>query len=560
MNWNAAVAEITQISRPIEEILKSRHVKDVEAFLNPELSHLYLPEYDPFLMKDMDIAVARIAVAIEEEEPMMVAGDYDADGVTSTSVFVRGLEALGADVVFDIPDRKRDGYGLSKRAVKEAHDAGIGLIITCDNGIAAVEAVDYAKSLGIDVIVTDHHEPQDVLPKAFAIVNPKQKDCPYESKELAGCGVVFKVLQGLNQFINGDIRKAEKYIDIVSIGTIADVMKLVGENRTIVRFGLERLSITKNKGMAHLLRILKLDEKEEITERDVGWSIGPVLNAVGRLYNAEMAVELLVTRSKRKAWRLSKRLDEINKERQKLTAEWTKKITEHIDADPKLLNQNIMIIPYGEEVPEGLVGLIAGKLKEKYARPVILLVKDHKDKNKWKGSGRSIIGYDMFESIMPYKYLLETFGGHTAACGISLKKENLKELRQELNDNYDVDPDSLVPKLFIDYEIEPECIDLDFAYDINKMKPFGNGNTEPLFMLRDVFVHYPKAIGSKQNHLKFVGEANEERFDMIGWSMYEKWDALGKPHAVDVAFRAGLNTWNGNTKVQLEIADIRLPE
>jgi single-stranded-DNA-specific exonuclease len=560
MNWNAALAEISQISRPIEEILKARQVKDVDGFLNPKMSHLYAPEFDPFNLKDMDIAVARIASAIDNDEPMMVAGDYDADGVTSTSAFVRGLEELGAEVVFDIPDRKNDGYGLSKRAVKEAYDEGIRLIITCDNGIAAVEAVDYAKSLGVDVIVTDHHEPQDVLPKAFAIVNPKQKDCPYVTKELAGCGVVFKVLQGLNQFINGDIKKAEKYLDIVCIGTIADVMKLVGENRTIVKFGLERLAVTKKRGLQSLLRILKLDDKEEISTRDIGWSVGPVLNAVGRLYNAGLAVELLTTRSKRKSWRLAKRLDEINKERQKLTAEWTKKIVEHIDKDATLLNQNVMMVPFGEDVPEGLVGLIAGKLKERYARPVILLVKDHKDKAKWKGSGRSVNGYDMFESISAHKDLLDKFGGHQAACGISLLDKNLKKLRQELNDNYDVDSDELVPKLFIDYEIEPECITLDFAYDIDKMKPFGAGNMEPLFMLRDVFVQFPKAIGSKQNHLKFVGEANDERLDMIGWSMYEKWDSLGKPRALDVAFRAGLNTWNGNTKVQLEIVDIRLPE
>lgn len=560
MDWSTT-AEITHttVSKPIEEILKSRRVKDIEKFLRPELSHLYDPAYDPFNLKDMEIAVPRIATAIENDELILVAGDYDADGVTSTSVLVRGLEELGADVDYDIPDRK-DGYGLSKKIVKDAYDNGVTLIVTCDNGIAAVEAIEYAKKLGIDVVVTDHHEPQELLPPALAIVNPKRHDCLYPTKQLAGCGVVFKLLQALHSFITGDMKKAEKYLDIVSIGTVADVMELVGENRVIVKFGLERLSITKNKGLRALFRVINLHEKEELTVKDIGWSIGPVLNAVGRLYHAGEAVEMLITPSKREAWRLAKRLDEINRERKILTEEWSKKITQHIDNDPALSSHNIMIVPFNEDVPEGLVGLIAGKLKEKYARPVILLVKDHHDKTKYKGSGRSIPAYNMFEEITKHKTLLETFGGHAAACGISLKSSNVKPLQTLLNDSFDVDPDDLIPKLFIDYEIEPELITEEFVEDLAKMEPFGQGNPKPLFMVRDVFVQYPKAIGSKQNHLKFLGQANDENIDMIGWSMHEKWVALGKPRSLDVAFYPGINEWNGKRNVQLEMKDIRLIE
>lgn len=556
MDWQA-IAEIDNlVSRPIEEILKSRKVKDIDKFLHPDISHLYAPEYDPFNLVDMDIAVARIVTAIDEQELIVVAGDYDADGVTSTSTLVRGLEELGAEVEYDIPDRK-DGYGLSKEMVDKAKKLGATLIVTCDNGIAAVEAIRYAKQQKIDVVVTDHHEPQEQLPPALAIVNPKRKDCPYVSKELAGCGVVFKLLQGLNSFINGDMKKAEKYLDIVSIGTVADVMQLVGENRLLVKYGLERLSITNNKGLRALLRVIRLDDKEEITTKDIGWTIAPVLNAIGRLYQAGEAVEMMTTKSKRLAWRYAKRLDEVNRERQILTEQWKKKIIDHIKADATLLSQDIMIVPFDEDVPEGLVGLIAGRLKEEFNRPVILMVKDHKDKSKYKGSGRSIAGWDMFENIIQHKHLLESFGGHKAACGVSLKAANVPKFTKLLNDSFDLDPDALVPKLFIDYEIEPEMITKEFVEDLEKMAPFGNGNEKPLFMLRDVFVQYPKAIGSKQNHLKFLGQSNDENIDMIGWSMHEKWVQLGKPKSMDVAFQPGLNTWNNITKVQLELKDIR---
>ena len=559
MDWST-LSEITHtVSKPIQEILKSRKVKDIEKFLNPKVSYLYDEAYDPFKLKDMELAVARIATAIKDDELILVAGDYDADGVTSTSVLVIGLEELGGDIDYDIPNRT-DGYGLSKDMVDEAHNNGVTLIVTCDNGIAAIEAIEHAKSLGIDVVVTDHHEPQEKLPSALAIVNPKQEDCPYPTKELAGCGVAFKLLQALNVFMNGDIRKAEKYLDITCIGTIADVMDLVGENRLIVKYGLERLSITERQGLVSLFKRIGLGDKESITPKDIGWSVGPVLNAIGRLYHAGDAVEMLITKSKRQAWRLAKRLDAVNLERQVLTEQWSKKIIDHIDNDEALLNESIMIIPYDEEIPEGLVGLIAGKLKERYSRPVILLVEDHNDPTKYKGSGRSIPAYNMFEEVLKNKSLLLTFGGHAAACGISLKKTNVKAFQKALNDNFDIDESELIPKLFIDYEIEPELVTLEFVEDLQRMEPFGKGNEKPLFMLRDVFVQYPKAIGSKQNHLKFLGQANEENIDMIGWSMHEKWVALGKPRAVDVAFYPGINEWNGKTKVQLEMRDIRLCE
>lgn len=556
MNWHA-VAEIDNlVSRPIEEILKSRKVKDIDKFLYPELAHLYDPEYDALVMKDMATAVTRVTRALDEYEPIMICGDYDADGVTSTSVLIMGLEELDANVIYDIPDRK-DGYGLSKRAVDKAVGKGVTLIITCDNGIAANEAVDYANKKGIDVVITDHHEPQEVLPNALAIVNPKQSDCPYPFKELAGCGVVFKFLQALHAYVTGDVKKAEKYLEIVAIGTVADVMELIGENRLLVKYGLEKMPITKNKGLKALLRILRLDDKDEITVKDIGWSIAPVLNAIGRLYTADEAVEMLTSESKRQAWRYAKRLDKVNRERQLLTEQWSKKIIKHIDDDPDLIHMDVMIIPFPEPIPEGLVGLIAGKLKERYTRPVILLTDDHNDKTRYKGSGRSIPAWDMFESVSEHKHLLIHFGGHKAACGLSIAKKDVQAFSDALNDDFDVDPDELVPKLYIDYEIEPELVCDDFIEELEMLEPFGKGNEKPLFMLKDVYVQYPKAIGAKQNHLKFTAQSNDEEFGVVGWSMHEKWVAMGKPTSVDIAFYPSFNEWNGRRSIQLELKDIK---
>lgn len=556
MDWTA-LADITQMSRPIEEILKSRKVEDVEKFLYPKRDDLYAPEYDPFLMKDMSMGVARIADAIQNNERIMVEGDYDADGVTSTATFVMGLRDLGADVMYHIPLRK-EGYGFSKKAADIAKDNDVSLILTCDNGIAAHEAVDYAKSLGIDVVVTDHHQPQETIPSAFAVINPQQEDCPYPTKELAGCGVVFKVLQALNQFMNGDMKKAEKYIDIVSIGTVGDVMKLVGENRLITVYGLEALVSTSNRGLAQLLRALRLDDKEELTTTHLGFQIVPCLNAAGRLYSASSAVDMLITESKRDAFRTAKLLKEVNDERRKLSDDWLKKIVKNLEENHKeLLDMKVLIIPYHEEIPEGLVGIIAGKLKERYQKPTVLLSPLEDKPDMYKGSGRSVFAYNMFENMLPFKDMTDGFGGHDMACGMTIPQKNIKKFIKAVNKACTLTEEDLMPKLFIDYEIEPELLTKDFVEELEMLAPFGNGNQKPLFLLSDVIVNYPKAIGAKGNHLKFQGQCNDEYIDMIGWSMYEKWEALGKPARVDVAFYPGLNTWNNRTNVQLEIQDIR---
>lgn len=557
MDW-LALDEITHVSRPVEEILKSRKVQDVEKFLHPKLKDLYAPEFDPFLLKDMNIAIPRIAHAIESGEKIMIEGDYDCDGVTSTSVFLMGLRDLNADVIYHIPLRK-DGYGLSRKAVDMAYNAGVTLILTCDNGIAAIDAVDYAKSLGIDVIVTDHHEPQEEIPKAFAVIDPKQKDCPYPTEELAGCGVVFKVLQALNLFMNGDIRKPEKYLDIVCIGTVGDVMKLVGENRIITKYGLEYLSVTENRGLIQLLRALSLDDKDEITTRQLGFQIVPCLNAAGRLHDAMEAVQMLTTASKRDAFRTANKLKQFNDERRKLSEEWQKKLIDYLEDNPRILENTILVIPAEEEIPEGIVGIIAGRIKDRYQKPTILLSPTD-DPDIFKGSGRSVKAYNMFEEMLPHKHLTEAFGGHEAACGLKIKRKNIKKYSKLLNEACTLTEEDLMPKLFIDYEIEPELLQQSFVEELELMEPFGNGNQKPLFLLRDVMVNYPKGIGAKQQHLKFQGQCNDEFIDMIGWNMIEKWEALGKPKFLDVVFYPGLNTWNNNTKVQLEMQDIRVAQ
>ncbi|MNX91108.1 Single-stranded-DNA-specific exonuclease RecJ [compost metagenome] len=417
--------------------------------------------------------------------------------------------------------------------------------------------MEYAKSQGIDVIITDHHEPQEQIPQALAVINPKQSDCPYVTKELSGCGVAFKFLQALAEFTTGDSRKMERYLDIVTIGTVADVMDLVGENRLIVKFGLEQMTDTHNRGIQQLIQVLGLDEKEEITAKHIGWNIAPIINAAGRLGDPAEAVQLFLTDSRRVAHRVANELKLINDERRKLTEEWTKKIVKVVDAMPDLLAHHIMIIPFPAAVPEGLVGLIAGRLKERYSRPVILLAPEAHNPLMYFGSGRSIPAYNMFDEILPLKSMLEKFGGHGAACGMTIKREKIAELSRILNEaakgmNFDVRP-----RLFIDYEIEPEHITKSFAEDLKLMEPFGKGNSKPLFLLRDASAGDVKALGKTQTHLKMNAHVQNHVLEAIGFSMVDKWKAIGEPKRVDIAFYPGLNEWQGRVKVQLEMQDIR---
>lgn len=536
----------------LEKILKARNA-DRELFLSATREDLYRPQFSPFRMKDMDLAAARILRDLEHE-PILIVGDYDADGVTSTALLYLGLRELGAqNIAYYVPQRS-EGYGLSPEIVEKAKNDGVRLIITCDNGIVAFEAIDHARKQGIDVVVTDHHEPQAEIPRALAVVNPKQADCPYETP-LSGCGVAWKLLQALYERRHKDIQRAERYLELVAIGTIADVVPLIGENRLIAKFGLEDLSKPQNRGLKALLRLLKL-EKQRIEAYHVGFILGPCLNAVGRMATPITAVEMLTNPSFLRSYRQAKVLREMNEERKVQTEYWTQQLIERIGQDSALMRQNVLVVATDDPVPEGIVGLIAGKLKEHFQRPVILLIPE--GEGQYKGSGRSTANYNLFQEMSKHVHLFTKFGGHSMACGLTIPKANIPVLAKALNASYSAT--EYQQTLHIDFDIDPEFVTMALVELLEKLEPYGAGFPRPLFMMRNVRVVQPRAVGQNGKHLLCFLQAGKFSFKAIGFNLYPKYEAMGCPEAVDVAFFPKRNEWNGQVDIQLELRDIRIHE
>lgn len=543
---------ITDVS-PVEELLKSRG-HNVEEFLNPSFDQLH----DPLLMKDMEKGRDRMLEAIAKGERVEVFGDYDADGITSTYTSITLLAEAGADVHYRIPDRK-DGYGMSNKMIDAAYKAGTTLIMTCDNGISCVSQTEYAKTLGIDVIITDHHEPQDEIPNALAVINPKQHDCPYPFKHLAGCAVAWKFCQAiLDKTHPKGWMKSLDIMEIVATGTIADVVDLVGENRVIVHFGLEAYQNTNNIGLQQLIRSMELDQRP-ITAHSIGFSIGPALNATGRLVKADEAVEMLLENSRLRAMRSANYLADLNRERK----EWTQRYAEEILNDIKDTPDKIIVYTR-PDIPEGIVGVIASRIKEALHKPILLLTLDESGQF-YKGSGRSIEDYDLFENIMKHKELFLGAGGHAMACGFSIKPENIPILQDALNEECTLTEEQLTPKLLIDYDIDPEFVTLSFTDDLDRMKPFGKGNAKPQFFMSNVFLKGYRFVGGEQQHLQLTIERDGVQLKGIGFSMAEKFRELIEPYGkaavfLDLAFYPEVNEWNNRRTVQLNLKDIRVAQ
>ena len=567
---------------PAYQLLELRGVEDPKAFLKITKKSFH----NPYKMKDMKKAVHRIMDAIKAGLKIGIFGDYDADGVSSTSLFILALRDLGADVVYFVPDRFKDGYGVNKRALDQFKADGVQFIITCDTGITAVDQVDYAKQLGMDIIVTDHHEPQMrdafderlhevgqvvsstsgecyLIPDTI-VVNPHRPDCNYPFKSLAGVGVVFKLLCALCEKMHPAGRSAAyQYMDLVTIGTIADVMNIVDENRTICKLGLKMMNTTKNRGLYQLLRANDLDGKQ-VTSKDIGWSIGPCINAAGRIVSATEAVEMLISDNKRKAFKLAKRLVEINQERKDLTKTYVEPIIRAITAEQDN-NPTAIVVHYHPQVPEGIIGLLAGRISNHFYKPTILL-SDADEDGFYKGSGRSIKGFDLFNALMGQASLMTNFGGHADACGLTLEKDEFETLKHRLEffAEATMTAGSLQKKVYIDCIIEdPSILDLDFIDDMNRLEPFGNGNQRPTFMISDMRVIREMPVGNEKNHMWALLASNKHTFGTIGFFLYEKYEAIGKPKNIDVVFCPVRNEYpkgSGKINVQLEIEDIRKHE
>jgi len=510
--------------------------------------------HDPFLLKGMSEAVPRIRRALEDGEHILVYGDYDADGVSSTSLMIFLLRHLGASYDIYIPHRGNEGYGLHNHALDWALQQGVSLVITVDTGISAVSQITYANELGIDVIVTDHHEPPEILPPAYALINPKLPDCPYPFKGLAGVGVAYKLAQALV----GDAVPPE-WSEIVAIGTVADLMPLVGENRALVRSGLASMKASKFPGIRALLDVSGVT-METVSAMNIAFGMAPRINASGRLDHAGRAVSLLTTERMEEAQELAGELDLLNKERQlvveRIVEEAVAKLENSI-GDGEVPN---VIVLAGEGWNVGVVGIVASKLLERYFRPVIIL-DIHPETGMCKGSARSIPGLDIYSALSSCSNLLDHFGGHPAAAGMSLHRDSLDAFAEALVKYASsvLTPEHLVPVIAADAEVEISDLTLQAAAELDKLAPFGMSNPMPRFIIRGATVKETRTMGQGNKHLKLVIQQGRSSIEAVAFGKGDLAGVLPAGTKVDILAELSVNEWNGSRKPQLMLQDLAVP-
>lgn len=499
-----AISKKYHISPRMASLIRNRDIigdAAIDDYLNGTISDLG----DGMLMKGMDKAVDILKEKIEEHERLRVIGDYDIDGINATYILLEGLRMLGADVDSDIPDRMKDGYGLNRTLIDRADEAGIDTIITCDNGIAASEEIAYGKSLGMTIIVTDHHEvPYEEkegertyrLPPADAVVDPRQSDCMYPFKKLCGAAVAYKLIEALYEVTGHDASDMDYLIENVAIATVGDVMDLVGENRIFVREGLAMLGRTANPGLQSLISCTGI-EKSHISAYHIGFVLGPCLNASGRLDTAKRALELLRAQTKREADVLAGDLKALNDSRKDMTARAVEEALERVEST-ELGNDRVLVV-YLPDCHESLAGIVAGRVREKFYKPTFVLTDAQEGV---KGSGRSIESYSMYEELTKCKELLIKYGGHPMAAGLSLEKNNVEQLRRMLNDNCTLTEKELTEKVVIDMELPFSCITEAFVEELSLLEPFGKGNTKPVFAVRQVEFTQARIVGKNKNVVK----------------------------------------------------------
>jgi single-stranded-DNA-specific exonuclease len=527
-------------------------VQEVQSFLEPSLSNLL----DAFTMRDMDLAAERIWKAVDAREPILVYGDYDVDGITATSLLASTLTALGARVDYFIPDRIRDGYGLSARGVDVARKRRTRLIVTADCGITAVAEVELAARQGIEVIVTDHHEPLGDLPRASAILNPKRRDCPYAFKELAGVGVVLKLVQGLAQHRPGTLPPnfVTDNLDLVALGTIADVVPLRGENRIFAKLGLEQICDSKRPGIVALKEVAGLTTRR-VESGHVAYILAPRINAAGRLGNAESGVRLLLSSNAGEATTIAEGLEEDNTTRKKIDeATLDEALNQLRAAGPEL---PAAIVLWSDRWHPGVLGIVASRLMERFHRPTVLVAADE---DEGKGSGRSIPGFDLCQALQECRDLLVGFGGHSYAAGLTIRSEHLPAFRERLCGVVAgrLTSDDYIPKLSIDGPLALDACDERLVQFLDRLSPFGIGNSEPLFVADDVQLAQPPSVVSR-NHLKLAVRQSGREIDCIGFGMGHLAGPIRSGAGrLSIAFVPTLNVWQNRTRLQLKLRDVQL--
>ncbi len=565
----AALAAGTGISPILANLLVQRGIDTVEKasrFFNPRLEELH----DPFLMKDMDRAVERIERAVKNNEKIMVYGDYDVDGTTAVALVYAFLRRLGhTNLTFYIPDRYVEGYGVSIKSIDYAARKGVSLVITLDCGIKASEKVAYATSKGIDYIICDHHLPAEHLPQAVAVLDPKRHDCPYPFKELSGCGVGFKLVQAYARRNGIPFSEVERLLDLVVVSIASDIVPLTGENRILAHFGLKRLNENPGKGLLSIIKICGLD-KHTITIDDIVFKIGPRINAAGRMRVDEddenaapsgghVAVNLLIERNETAAEEFGSMIDSFNQDRKSIDRSVTIEAHRLIESDPEMKNRKSTVI-YNPKWVKGIVGIVASRLIETYYRPTVVMTMSN---GFATGSARSVPGFDLYQAVESCADLLENFGGHMYAAGLTMKPENVGEFTRRFNEYVEqhIDPQMLVPQVEIDSELLFSDITPSFRRDLNRFQPFGPGNTAPVFLTRGVSSHGDaRLVGAELEHLRMdlmQRQKPNTTLQAIAFqqpSHYE-WVRSGRP--VDVCYTIVENHYRGIVSTQLRVKDIK---
>lgn len=553
--------EINHISKEysihpiITAILLNRNISEdkIKSYLSKSMHDVI----NPLEMKDMDKAVARIMSALEKKEPIVVYGDYDVDGITSTAVLYDFLRSNGADVEYYIPERQGEGYGINIMAVNKLIKKGKKLLISVDCGITAVGETSFAHLQGMDVIITDHHTCKEKIPEdAVAVLDPKREDDEYPFDSLCGVGVAFKLILALTMAMGKKTAECfNKYIDLVAIGTIADIVPLTSENRVFVDRGLRLLQNPSRPGIRALFEVA--GTRNPVTASVIGFTLAPRLNASGRLYNASMGIELLLSDNYEEALETAKQLEAANRQRQNEEQKIYEQALDMIARDPNFEKKKVIVLA-NTAWHQGVIGIVASRLNERYYKPCILISDD--GRGNGKGSGRSIPDFNLFDALTACEDILTGFGGHSAAAGLNINIADIEKFSESINKYADklITKEMLVPKLWIDCPISPKTASLKFAKILTKLEPFGMGNEKPIFSMEGLEVVYFNTVGAENNHLRLRLMKDGINFSCIGFSLGPLAQKLTQGSLVDAAFQLDVNCYQGTESVQLVIKDIKV--
>ena len=543
-------------------IIRNRDVTDMEnvdMYLNGTLDRLH----DPMMMKDMDKAVSVIASSIRDNKHIRIIGDYDIDGICSSYILFKGLKICGADVDYEVPDRITDGYGINENLIKQAYEAGVEVIITCDNGIAAASQIDYANELGMTVVITDHHDvPYEetdngrryIIPKAAAVVDPKQNDCRYPFKMLCGAGIAYKFIDCMvKEFQTGDSVMPE-LLQFAAIATVGDIVDLLDENRIIVKEGLKLIANTENYGLNALMAVTGVS-RESINAYHIGFVLGPCLNASGRLDSAKRALKMLVTDDRAEAERHAGELKDLNEERKKLTSEAVDKAVDMVE-NSSLKDDKVLVI-FLPDCHESIAGIVAGRIREKYYKPVIVLTRGEQEA---KGSARSIESYNMFEKLSECKDLFTRFGGHPMAAGLSLPEENIPEFRRRINEYCNLSEEDLTETVWIDVPMPLEYINEKLILELGGLEPFGKANPKPVFADKNISIRNIRAIGKDKQYTRMtIAKDSGIVIDAVGFfSCTELETVYNKNGRISCTYYPEINEFRDKKQIQVCVTGYRI--